>query len=224
MEANIIAENIFAQVDEEDNRSVLFYKSVDVSTDGTQVLQQDAFVTTSSGTQRWVTMTKGWEVNLKWKDGSTTSDKLKDIKDSYPVQLAEYAVENRISEEPAFAWWVKFLLRKRDRIISKTRRYCIKTHNYGIRVPNTVKEAILIDKDNWDTLWWDAIMKEMKNVQPSFEVFKKHKEDIPIGYQQIKCHMIFDVKPGENFRRKAILVGVGHMKIAPESITYSSVV
>ena len=58
--ANLIAENIFVQVDEEGNRSVLFDKIVDVRTDGTQVLQQDAFVTTSSGTQRWVTTEKGW--------------------------------------------------------------------------------------------------------------------------------------------------------------------
>ena len=49
---NLIAENLFAQVDEEGNRSVLFDDSVDVRIDGTQVLQQDAFVTTSSGTQR----------------------------------------------------------------------------------------------------------------------------------------------------------------------------
>ena len=36
-------------------------------------------------------------------------ENLKDIKDSYPVQLAEYAVDNRISEEPAFKWLVKFV-------------------------------------------------------------------------------------------------------------------
>ena len=67
-------------------------------------------------------------------------------------------------------------------------------------------------------------MKEMKNVWPAFEVFEKWKEDIPIGYQQIKCHMIYDVKLGENFRRKARLVGGGHRTTAPASITYSSVV
>ena len=128
-------------------------------------------MTTSSGTQSWVTTTKGCEVNLKWKEGSAIWKKLKDIKESYPVKLAEYAVENRISEEPAFAWWVKFLLQKRHCIISKTQRYWLKTYKYGIRVPNTVEEAILIYKENGDTLWWDAIMKEMKNVCPAFEVF-----------------------------------------------------
>ena len=36
--------------------------------------------------------------------------------------------------------------------------------------------------------------------------------------------MIFDIKLGKNFRRKARLVGGGHQTVTPESITYSSVV
>ena len=48
---------------------------------------------------------------------------------------------------------------------------------------------------------------------------QKRKEDIPIGYQQIKCHMIFDVKLGDKFRRKARLVVGGHTTTAPASIT-----
>ena len=59
----------------------------------------------------------------------------------------------------------------------------------------------------------------MKNFIPAFEVFEGRNEDLPIGYQMIKCHMIFDVKLGENFRRKARLVGGGHMTTAPTSIT-----
>jgi len=42
---------------------------------------------------------------------------LKDLKVSNPVELAEYAVANKIVEEPAFAWWVQQVLRRRDRII-----------------------------------------------------------------------------------------------------------
>ena len=144
-----------------------------------------------------------------WKDGSTTWNKLKDIKDSYPVQMAEYAVENRISEEPAFAWCVKFVLQKRDRIISKTQQYWLKTHKYGIRVPNTVNEAITIDKENRDTLWWDAIMKEMGNVRCAFEVWEKSKEELPVGYQEIKSHMIFDIKLGDNFSQESQTCGRG---------------
>ena len=36
--------------------------------------------------------------------------------------------------------------------------------------------------------------------------------------------MIFDVKLGENFRRKAHLVAGGHMTNTPASMTYSSVI
>ena len=36
--------------------------------------------------------------------------------------------------------------------------------------------------------------------------------------------MIFEIKLGENFRRKSQLVGGGHKAVAPASITYLSVV
>jgi hypothetical protein len=74
-------------------------------------------------------------------------------------------------------------------------------------------------------MWWDAILKEMKNVRPAFKVWEKSKEDIPIGFQEIACHLIFDVKMGEDFRRKARFVAGGHTTDVPDSIiTYSSVV
>ena len=63
----------------------------------------------------------------------------------------------------------------------------------------------------------------MINVRPDFQVHKGTKADLPIGYQQIKFHMIFYVKMGENFRQKTRLVGGGHMNEAPSAITHSSV-
>ena len=45
-----------------------------------------------------------------------------------------------------------------------------------------------------------------------------------IGYQQITGHILFGVKLGEGFRRKARLVGDGHKTRTPSSVTYSSVV
>ena len=47
---------------------------------------------------------------------------------------------------------------------------------------------------------------------------------IPPGYTKIDCHLIFDVKLGENFRRKARFVAGGHVTDVPSSLTYSSVV
>lgn len=225
MSANAVAQNLFAQVDEEGNRHVLFEEIVDHRTDGTEVKQQDAFLTSQNGNKRRRETTKGWEILVQWKDGSTTWVSLKDMKNAYPVQMAEYAVQARVSREPAFAWWVRHVLQKRNRIIAKTKsKYWVRTHKFGIKIPKTVEEAKRFDQENGNTLWWDSIVKEMKNVRIAFEIWEGEESDIPPGYQKIKCHMIFDVKMGENFRRKARMVAGGHTTVAPAALTYSSVV
>ena len=67
-------------------------------------------------------------------------------------------------------------------------------------------------------------MQEIRNVRPDFKEFEGNKEDVPIGFQQITCYMIFNIKLGENFQKKARLVGGGHQTIALVSITYLSAV
>ena len=117
--ANAIAVNLFAQVDAEGNRHVLFEEIVTHRTTGKELKQQDAFITTSSGTKRRKESTIGWEILAKWKDGSTNWVALKDMKHSYPVQVAEYAISNRIADEPAFSWWVHNTVKRRDRILAR---------------------------------------------------------------------------------------------------------
>jgi hypothetical protein len=38
-------------------------------------------------------------------------------------------------------------------------------------------------------------MQEMSNVLIAFEKSNGEKKDLPVGFQQIQCHMIFDVVP-----------------------------
>ena len=134
--------------------------------------------------------------------------------------MAEYSAGNELVQNPKLAWWTKYTLKKRDRIISKTAsKYWQKTHKYGHKIPKTERDTIRTNKENGDTLWWDTIQQEMKNVQPAFELFEEKKDDIRIGYQKIECHMIFDIKLGDNFRRKEQLVGGGHKTVAPDSTT-----
>ena len=223
--ANVIAENLFAQVDDEGNRQVFLKEIIDHRTTGKQVPPEDAFVTLKNGVKRRRQTTVGWEILCEWKDGSSTWVALKDLKESYPVQLAEYAIARKISDLPAFAWWVPFVLKKRSRIVAKVKsKYWLRTHKYGIQIPKSVSEAERLDVENGDTLWMDAIRKEMANVRPAFELWEKPRDQLPVGYQEIKCHMVFDVKLGENFRRKARFVAGGHTTDAPSSITYASVV
>ena len=74
------------------------------------------------------------------------------------------------------------------------------THKFGILIPNSVKEALLFDDETETDLWQKAMEKEMKNAMPAF-TFLEQDEKVPIGYQQIDCHMIFDVKM--DFTQKA---------------------
>ena len=218
--ANAIAENLFSQIDDEGNRHVMRDEIIGFRTNGKEVKQQDAFITNRSGTCRRRETTIGWEILLQWKDNSSTWVALKDVKESYPVQLAEYAVASRILEEPAFAWWVPYMLRKRNRIIAKLKsKYWVRTHKFGIKIPKTVAEAKQFDEENGNTLWWDAIFKEMQNVRPAFEAWEKSQAEITNEYQEVKCHLIFDVKMGEKFCRKARFVAGGHTAEVPSTLT-----
>jgi len=214
---------MFAQIGDDGNRFVLLDSIVNHRTDGTELQHDDAFVTSRNGGKRRKMTTKEWEILLQWKDGSTTWEKMKDVKNAYPVQLAEYR-QRDISETPAFAWWVPYVIKKSQKIISKTKsKYWIRTHKFGIRIPHSVEEALATDKENGDTLWWDAICKEMKNVRDAFEEYDGNISDL-VGYKKLDMHVMFDVKMGENFRRKARLVTDGHKTDSPATITYSSVV
>ena len=64
------------------------------------------------------------------------------MKEAYPVQLEEYAVQNRILLEPEFVWWSPYVLKNRNRILSKIKsKHWIRAHKYGIEIPKNVKRT-----------------------------------------------------------------------------------
>ena len=97
------------------------------------------------------------------------------------------------------------------------------THRYGIRLPKSIKEAKELDQKNGNTLWWDAITKEMRNVRIAFEDWNKPLSEILPGYSKLTCHLIFEIKLSENFRRKARFVADGHKHPVKPSLSYSTV-
>ena len=170
--ANAIAEAMFAQCDEDGNEYVLFDSFVDFRRDGTALSLADQKVVVK-GRPSLRRTTVGWLLCCQWKDGSTSWEKLSDLKESHPVQTAEYAVAQGIDHEPAFNWWVPHVLKKRDSIIAQVKRrsarYLKRTHKWGLEVPQSVDDALAIDKKNGNTFWADAIAKEMKNVRVAFK-------------------------------------------------------
>jgi hypothetical protein len=110
---------------------------------------------------------------VEWKDGTTSWVPLSTLKESNPVEIAEYAIARELSDEPAFSWWVPYTLKKRDAIISAVnKRYWKRTHKYGIRVPKSVAEAYEIDKENGDDGWAQSIQKEMNAVCVAFHILE----------------------------------------------------
>ena len=224
MTANIIAENLFAQVDDDGNRFLLIDEIEDHRKTKNAIPITEGMITTKSGLPRKRRTTQGWQFLVKWKGGTTDWVELKDLKDSYPIPLADYAISNNLQKEPAFAWWIPHAIRKRKTIISKVKsKYWQRTHKYGLRIPKSTKEAYEIDKENGDTMWHDAITMEMKNNRVAFQTFTGDVKDL-VGYEEITGHIIFDIKLSENFRRKARFVADGHKVETPPSISYSTVV
>ena len=234
IQGNLIAQSMLSQVDSEGHHYVLLDEISDHKSDGHAIQKEDGYFTGRNGNKHKKKTTRGWHLLVNWKDGTSEWVALKDLKHSNPVELAEYAVRNKISDEPAFAWWVADTLKKRNRIISKVKgRYWRTTHKYGIRLPHSVEEAMKIDEQNGTTVWTDAIKKEMSKIRSmhTFERWDKASADelrkrpqlLPT-YKEASVHMVFDIKLDGKFTRKARLVADGHKTETPTSSTYSSVV
>jgi hypothetical protein len=58
---------------------------------------------------------RGWELCCKWKDDSTSWHKLFNLKESHPLQVAEFAFAVQIADEPDFNWWGVGSLRRGTR-------------------------------------------------------------------------------------------------------------
>ncbi len=221
--ANQIAEGIFAQVDDEGREYLLIDEIVDHKRTGEALSKDDGFVM-HNGRSHPRRTTKGWQLCVKWKDGSHSWEHLKDLKlkESNPVEVAEYAVLNKISSEPAFVWWVPYTIKKKERILSRVAtRYERRNQKFGIEIPKTVKRVLEIDRETGTNFWGKAIRKEMSVILPAVELYEKGVS-APVGYQQIPCHMVFDIKM--DFTRKARYVAGGHVTDPPTTQTYASVV
>jgi len=228
--ANVIAENLFSQVDKNGVQFQILHEIVEHQKDASAIPIENGYVASRSGNRHPKKTTRGWKLLVEWKDGSVSWVPLKDLKASNPVQLAEYAIANNIDREPAFNWWVHHTVRTRDRIIGKVQsRYWRTTHKFGIRLPKTVEEAYRIDEETGTTFWRDAIEKELRKVRVAFEKIDISVDDmrsgqVRPGYQEISYHWVFDIKMDGSFTRKARLVAGGHTTETPVAMTYSSVV
>ena len=220
--ANIIAQNIFEQVDDEGYSLTKLEGIIDYVKEDDAVPKSRSTFKTKSGQIRKRRSTKGWKLLVKYTDGTQQWVPLKILKETNPVEVAEFAEAMRISDEPAFNWWTPYVLRKRDVIISSLSHKLRKvTHKYGIEIPTTIEDAMRIDAENGNDHWSKAVSKEMGNVKVAFHILSDN-DSIPDGYTKASGHLIFDVKM--DFTRKARWVKDGHKTPDPVWSTYAGVV
>ena len=200
--ANAIAEAIYNQVDDNGFTEVLFTDVIGHRKNDSIAMSDEAFADLqSSHNPSHARTTKGWEICIQWQDGSSSWHPLSEIKNSFPIHTAKYAMKHDLQDEPAFRWWVRQALKREKYMLKAVKtRYARRTHKFGIQLPQSVEEALAIDRATNTTFWFDAIQKEMKNVRVAFKFLEKN-ERVPIGYKWIKCHLVFDVKM--DFTRKA---------------------
>ena len=220
--ANNLLENILNMVDDNGHTELIIDEILDHRSTHDAIPSSQGWFRTKEGSKKRVITTKGWDIKVQWKDGSTNWVPLRDIKESNPIEVAEYATRAGIADEPAFAWWVLPTMKRRNKIIKQVQhRLAKKTYKFGIKVPNSVEEALNLDQLNGNDLWKKAIDKELNNVRVAFRLLEEGEKP-PAGSKEIPYHIIFDVKL--DLTRKARLVAGGHKnKKVPTFTTFSTV-
>ena len=111
----------------------------------------------SQGKQRLLKTTKGWQLCICWKDGSTSWEKLADLKEGcYPVQVAKWTT----ATASQLAWWsylqlvgieytkfwrnvtISFLLFRSIRLCTQRRPTC----KFSAKLLKSVAHAYELDK------------------------------------------------------------------------------
>ena len=192
LSVNAIAQIMYAQCEPDGNTYVLFDYITNFRRSTTDLCYADQTVRKAYGRTLLGEPTAVWQLCVPWKDGYTSWEKISDLKDSHPLETTEYAVSQSLEHEAAFNWWITFVLKKCDRINSlvkqRSARYLKLNEKYGINFPKTVKEAQMLDKENGNTLWSDAIVKEITDFKVAFKIIDDD-ESIPRNHQFVKCHI-----------------------------------
>jgi len=115
--ANVIAQNIYSQLDSEGHCYLMLEAIVNYKKDENAIPMEERFVVANNSKFHKRRTTQGWHLCIQWVDGSTSWEPLKDLKESFPVQVAESAYAHDLQDEAAFTWWVKDTLSKHNRII-----------------------------------------------------------------------------------------------------------
>jgi hypothetical protein len=115
---------------------------------------------------------KGSSINVlvAWEDGTETWQPLTLMAKSDPVILAVYAKEHDLLDQPGWKCFRKIARRAKvlKRMVNASKRkqnYNAIHYKFGVRIPQNIKEAKMLDKQNGNTYWQDAIDLELAQIK-----------------------------------------------------------
>jgi hypothetical protein len=142
-----------------------------------------------------------------WEDGTETWEQLTLIAKSDPVTLAVYAKEHDLLDQPGWKCFRKIarcakVLKRMINASKRKQNYNAIRYKFGVRIPRNVKEAKMLDKQNGNTYWQDAIALELAQMK-EYKVLRSLGKNArrPDGYQEIPVRFVFDIK--QSLKQKA---------------------
>ena len=193
-------------------------------------------------------------LKVQLDSGKTYDSDFGEVKRDRPIELARYIRNEVVESKRGgfYETWAQNALKSANRTIRRMAQYHnidrlmrlrhvksiklrrqsrnTRTKNkgkrvkFGLKIPNNTREALIIDAENGNNLWADAIAKEMGALEKA-NCFAFYPPGFKVGseYQYAPLRLIFDIKQ-EDFRRKARLVAGGHVVDASMYESYSSTV
>jgi len=142
----------------------------------------------------------GYEVLVKWGDGSESWNDLKWTYQDDEVTVAMYAKKHGLLDKPGWKNCKRILTnpKKLARMVNQARLKSARmrpVYKYGVQVPRHHNEAVHIDNKNGNRKWQDSEDLEISQLG-EYDAFKDLGLGAPIpeGHTKIPVHFVYDVK------------------------------
>ena len=157
-----------------------------------------------------------YNILVEWENGELTYEPLELMIKDDPISVAQYSSEKNLLELPGWKILRRYTKNKKKlkRMVKQAKLASQRRgpiYMFGVRVPRNSREAEVLDKENGNTKWQDA-MDEERDQLDDYTTFKNLGKGIfpkDKGYKRINVHFVFAVK--HDLRYKARLVAGGHL-------------
>jgi hypothetical protein len=134
------------------------------------------------------------------------------LRQEHPFLVIDYTLKTPILLRSPDFCWIKEYADNADKLRETRQTFKASTERtpkfkFGVEVPTSIRHALLLDKQNGNHLWEEAIEKELKQLN-DYKTFRRRRHGERLDeYTRIPYHCVFDVK--FDGRRKCRLVAGG---------------